>query len=74
MYLNNSMWPAEAHSLKVENILSQGKSEFQEILVFDLSAYGKVLVLDGFVQLSEKDQCAYQKNRMLIIPFVQLIP
>ena len=26
----------EAHSLKVENILFQGKSEFQEILVFEV--------------------------------------
>lgn len=61
MYFNNPMWPGEAHSLKVENILFQGKSEFQEILVFESSAYGKVLVLDGIVQLSEKDECAYQE-------------
>lgn len=25
------------------------------------SAYGKVLVLDGIVQLTEKDECAYQE-------------
>lgn len=25
------------------------------------AAYGKVLVLDGIVQLTEKDECAYQE-------------
>ncbi|RXI08256.1 hypothetical protein DVH24_022400 [Malus domestica] len=51
----------EAHSLKVENILYRGKSEFQEILVFESSIHGKVLVLDVIIQLSEKDECAYQE-------------
>ncbi|KAK9266984.1 hypothetical protein L1049_019307 [Liquidambar formosana] len=61
VYFNNPMWPGEAHSLKVENILYKGKSEYQEILVFESTAYGKVLVLDGIVQLTEKDECAYQE-------------
>lgn len=61
LYFNNPMWPGEAHSLKVEKILFKEKSEFQEILVFESSTYGKVLVLDGIVQLTEKDECAYQE-------------
>ncbi|AQK67912.1 Spermine synthase [Zea mays] len=60
-YYNNPMWPGEAHSLKVENILYQGKSPYQEVLVFESSTYGKVLVLDGIVQLTDKDECAYQE-------------
>ncbi|KAM0946003.1 putative spermidine synthase [Dioscorea sansibarensis] len=61
LYYNNPMWPGEAHSLKVEKILYQGKSDYQEILVFESSTYGKVLALDGIVQLTEKDECAYQE-------------
>ncbi|KAK1320626.1 Spermine synthase [Acorus calamus] len=60
-YYNNPMWPGEAHSIKVEKILYQGKSEYQEILVIESSSYGKVLVLDGIVQLAENDECAYQE-------------
>jgi spermidine synthase len=60
-YYNNPMWPGEAHSLKVEKILYQGKSPYQEILVFESSTYGNVLVLDGIVQLTDKDECAYQE-------------
>ncbi|XP_059667209.1 spermine synthase isoform X1 [Cornus florida] len=61
VYFNNPMWPGEAHSLKAEKILYKEKSEYQEILVFESSTYGKVLVLDGIVQLTEKDECSYQE-------------
>ncbi|KAJ1259215.1 hypothetical protein BS78_10G137500 [Paspalum vaginatum] len=60
-YFNNPMWPGQAHSLKVEKILFQRKSPYQEILVFESSTYGNVLVLDGILQLTEKDECAYQE-------------
>ncbi|KAK4263252.1 hypothetical protein QN277_028689 [Acacia crassicarpa] len=57
----SSMWPGEAHSLKVEKILFQGKSDYQNVMVFQSSSYGKVLVLDGVIQLTERDECAYQE-------------
>lgn len=60
-YFNNPMWPGETHSLQVEKILFEGKSEFQDLTVFQSVTYGKVLVLDGVIQLSEKDECAYQE-------------
>ncbi|OAY34570.1 spermidine synthase [Manihot esculenta] len=55
------MWPGEAHSLKVEKILFQGKSDYQNVMVFQSSTYGKVLVLDGVIQLTQRDECAYQE-------------
>ncbi|KAL9251187.1 Spermidine synthase-like protein [Drosera capensis] len=55
------MWPGEAHSLKVEKILFQGKSLYQDVMVFESATYGKVLVLDGVIQLTERDECAYQE-------------
>lgn len=61
LYFNNPMWPDEAHSLKVEKILFKERSEYQEVVVFESSSYGKVLVLDGILQLAEKDECAYQE-------------
>ncbi|OMO88233.1 Spermidine/spermine synthases family [Corchorus capsularis] len=55
------MWPGEAHSLKVDKVLFQGKSDYQDVLVFQSATYGKVLVLDGVIQLTERDECAYQE-------------
>ncbi|URD97734.1 Spermine/spermidine synthase [Musa troglodytarum] len=34
------MWPGEAHSLKVEKILFQGKSDYQNVLVFQVLVIG----------------------------------
>ncbi|XP_058755780.1 spermidine synthase 2-like [Vicia villosa] len=55
------MWPGEAHSLKVEKVLFQGKSDYQDVMVFQSATYGKVLILDGVIQLTERDECAYQE-------------
>ncbi|CAI0455381.1 unnamed protein product [Linum tenue] len=55
------MWPGEAHSMKVEKVLFQGKSDYQNVVVFQSATYGKVLVLDGVIQLTERDECAYQE-------------
>ncbi|XP_074583278.1 spermidine synthase 1-like [Curcuma longa] len=55
------MWPGEARSLQVEKVLFQGKSDYQNVMVFLNSAYGKVLVLDGVIQCTERDECAYQE-------------
>ncbi|GAB2249756.1 hypothetical protein Droror1_Dr00013115 [Drosera rotundifolia] len=61
LYYNNPMWPGEAQSLEVKQVLFKEKSKYQEVLVFESTSYGKVLVLDGIVQLSEKDEFAYQE-------------
>ncbi|KAM1737194.1 hypothetical protein ACFX12_015455 [Malus domestica] len=55
------IWPGQAHFLKVEKILFQGRSEYQSMMVFQSSAYGKVFILDGALQLTEKDEFAYQE-------------
>ncbi|XP_038983853.1 spermidine synthase 1-like [Phoenix dactylifera] len=55
------MWAGKAYSLKVEEILFQGKSEYQNVMVFQSSTYGNVLVLDGVIQVTERDECACQE-------------
>jgi len=55
------MWPGQALSLKVEEVLYHEKSDFQDILVFKSSNYGNVLVLDGAIQVTERDEHAYQE-------------
>eukprot|EP00250_Pteridium_aquilinum_P014957 c22303_g1_i1 orf=146-1312(+) len=57
----NCMWPGEAQSLKVDKILFEGRSDFQDVLIFQSESYGKVLVLDGVIQLTERDECSYQE-------------
>lgn len=46
---------------KVKEVLFHERSDFQDVLVFDSVHYGKVLVLDGVIQLTERDECSYQE-------------
>mmetsp|Transcript_17632 Transcript_17632/g.21365 ORF Transcript_17632/g.21365 Transcript_17632/m.21365 type:complete len:328 (-) Transcript_17632:56-1039(-) len=55
------MWPGQGMTLAVEKVVTEFRSNFQEILVFDSSTYGRVLVLDGVIQLTERDEFAYQE-------------
>lgn len=56
-----TMWPGQRFCIEVDHILVNGKSEFQDILVFQSKTYGKVLVLDGVIQLTERDEFSYQE-------------
>lgn len=57
----NDGWPGQAFKLKVDKILHVEKSDFQDVLVFKSTSYGNVLVLDGVVQATERDEFAYQE-------------
>lgn len=59
--LSEKNFPGQGLSLKVEEVLYHSKSEFQDVLVFKSSTYGNVLVLDGIIQATERDEFAYQE-------------
>lgn len=56
-----TLWAGQRFSLKVKEVLHTEKSEYQDILVFDSTDYGRVLVLDGAIQVTERDEFAYQE-------------
>ncbi|KAK8854594.1 spermidine synthase [Kwoniella newhampshirensis] len=57
----NSQWPGQAMTLQVKQILHMEKSLFQDVLVFESETYGNVLVLDGVIQCTERDEFSYQE-------------
>lgn len=57
----STMWPGQGMSIKVNEVLFKGRSEFQDVCVFDSDAYGTVLVLDGVIQCTTKDEFSYQE-------------
>lgn len=56
-----ALWPGQAMSLEVEDVLHHSVSDFQDVLVFKSKTYGNVLVLDGVIQVTERDEFAYQE-------------
>lgn len=55
------MWPGQAMSIEVEDILFEGKSDYQNVVVFKSKNYGNVLALDGVIQCTERDEFSYQE-------------
>ncbi|KAI4099854.1 MAG: hypothetical protein LQ339_005769 [Xanthoria mediterranea] len=55
------MWPGQAMTLKVNQVLHHEKSKYQDVLIFESSDHGVVLVLDNVIQCSERDEFSYQE-------------
>jgi len=61
------LWYTENHtqnvrfSIKVYKQLASAESEFQRIDIFETYEFGKVLVIDGFLMLTEKDEFIYHE-------------
>jgi len=57
----STMWPGMALTLQVKQILHVEKSKYQDVLVFESTDFGNVLVLDGAIQATERDEFSYQE-------------
>lgn len=57
----NDQWPGQCFSLQIEEVLLDQKTEYQHLQVFKSVTYGNVLVLDGVIQLTTRDEAAYQE-------------
>ena len=68
------LWLTDTHSpnwgitIKIKETLFSGKSPYQRIDVLDTYEFGRMLVLDGIVQVTERDEFIY--HEMLVhVPF-----
>lgn len=61
------LWFTEQHtddvnfSVRIAKQLYSGKSDFQQIDVFQSLEFGRILALDGYVMLTEKDEFIYHE-------------
>lgn len=61
------LWFSEPHtpnvklSIRVDRQLYSGQSELQQIEVFESPEFGRFLVLDGYIMLTEKDEFIYHE-------------
>lgn len=62
-----ALWFTEQHTddvrffIHIKEQLYSGKSYYQQIEVFDSYEFGRVLVLDGYIMLTEKDEYIYHE-------------
>ena len=59
------LWFSEYHSqyakfsIKVKEELFNKKSDYQHVVIMDTFEFGRVLVLDGYLMVTEKDEFIY---------------
>eukprot|EP01102_Stenamoeba_stenopodia_P020628 TRINITY_DN811_c0_g1_i1.p1 TRINITY_DN811_c0_g1~~TRINITY_DN811_c0_g1_i1.p1 ORF type:complete len:290 (-),score=73.22 TRINITY_DN811_c0_g1_i1:236-1105(-) len=58
----SAMWPGQAMCVELDKILFEGKSDFQRVMVASTKTYGTMLVIDGVIQITERDEFAYQET------------
>ncbi len=65
------LWFSEFHTpsvklaIKVSKQLYSGKSDFQQIDVFESPEFGRFLTLDGYMMLTQKDEFIY--HEMMVV-------
>lgn len=55
------LWKGQAMSLQVKKVLDHYRTDFQDLLVFESEHHGTVLVLDGVIQVTTRDEFSYQE-------------
>ncbi len=60
-WLNETLYPAWGQRFRVVRELARVRSDFQDIVVFESENHGRVMVLDGVIQITEADEFAYQE-------------
>ena len=61
LWFTENLTPNARFSIKVNKQLYAGQSEFQRIDLFETQEYGRLLVIDGFVMCTEKDEFIYHE-------------
>lgn len=61
MWLNESLYPEWGQRFQIERVLANVTSDFQDVVVFESASHGRVLVLDGVIQITERDEFVYQE-------------
>ncbi len=60
-WLNETLYPDWGQRFRFTRQLARVQSAFQDIAVFETESHGRVLTLDGIVQITERDEFVYQE-------------
>jgi len=61
VWVNETLYPDWGQRFLVQRELARAKSEFQDIMIFESTSHGRVMVLDGVIQITERDEFVYQE-------------
>jgi spermidine synthase len=60
-WFREDLYPSVSQSFARDKVLYEGDTDFQHVEIFENAALGRVMVLDGIVQTTEKDEFVYHE-------------
>jgi spermidine synthase len=60
-WINETLYPDWGQRFRVTRELARVQSDFQDIAIFESASHGRVMVLDGVIQITEADEFVYQE-------------
>jgi spermidine synthase len=60
-WLNETLYSDWGQRFRIKRELARVQSDFQDIVIFDSHTHGRVMTLDGVVQITEADEFVYQE-------------
>src|SRR4051794_23732737 len=60
-WINETLYEAWGQRFRVKRELARVQSAFQDIVIFESETHGRVMVLDGVIQITEGDEFVYQE-------------
>jgi spermidine synthase len=60
-WVNETLYPDWGQRFLVKRELARVQSDFQDIMIFESFSHGRVMLLDGVVQITERDEFVYQE-------------
>lgn len=60
-WFNETLYPTYCQSFKIDKVLAKQKTLFQDLMVFENQEFGRILVLDGAIQLTTRDEFIYHE-------------
>ena len=60
-WVNETLYPEWGQRFLVKRELARVQSEFQDIMIFESTSHGRVMLLDGVTQITEADEFVYQE-------------
>ncbi len=73
-WFKNKYSPNTILKIKIKKLLFQAKSPYQTIEVYDSHDFGRLLVLDGIVNVSDKDEFVYHEMMTHVPLFIHPHP
>ncbi len=61
LWVNETLYPGWGQRFRMVRELARVRSAFQDIVVFESASHGRVMLLDGVVQITEADEFVYQE-------------